>query len=77
MKCPKCGTWSKVKDSRPKFGRPDGNDHTYRRRECNECGHRFDTYECYEMADPELAMTVRDDVLPLLKRAIAHINIPQ
>jgi len=40
MKCPKCGSETKVKDSR----RPiDAEIH--RRRECTSCGHRFSTIE--------------------------------
>lgn len=42
MRCPKCGCEdSKVVDSRP----AENNDSIRRRRECEECGFRFTTYE--------------------------------
>ena len=44
MKCPMCGSEdSKVTDSRP-----SENSSIRRRRECNECKHRFTTYEFIE-----------------------------
>lgn len=47
MRCPKCGADNdKVVDSRP----AENNDSIRRRRECNECGFRFTTYErCEEL----------------------------
>ena len=43
MKCPKCGqNECIVIDSRPK------EDHTYRRRSCYYCQHRFSTFEISE-----------------------------
>lgn len=49
MKCPRCAsTDDRVVDSRSvKEGRA-----TRRRRECNECGHRFTTYEYIETSYP-------------------------
>jgi len=45
MKCPGCGaTDSRVLDSRP----IDDGASVKRRRECNECGKRFNTYEVVE-----------------------------
>ncbi len=45
MKCPYCGcSESKVIDSRP----TDDNGRIRRRRECNDCGKRFTTYEVVE-----------------------------
>lgn len=42
MRCPKCGCEdSKVVDSRP----AENNDSIRRRRECEQCGFRFTTYE--------------------------------
>lgn len=46
MRCPKCGyEESKVIDTRPS----ENNDAIRRRRECNECGYRFTTYERLEL----------------------------
>ncbi len=45
MKCPYCGcSESKVIDSRP----TDDNERIRRRRECDDCGKRFTTYEVVE-----------------------------
>ena len=40
MKCPECGVWSEVVESR----RPKTDNYLYRRRECAN-GHRFATHE--------------------------------
>ena len=42
MTCPVCGSKTFVINSRPK------NDTVYRRRECEDCGYRFNTYEYEE-----------------------------
>jgi len=42
MKCPKCGGRTAVIDSRPRKNQ------IFRRRECLECGFRFNTWESYE-----------------------------
>ena len=39
MNCPKCGAVARVYDSRP------FDDHTWRRRKCVECKHKFTTVE--------------------------------
>jgi transcriptional repressor NrdR len=44
MKCPKCGSFQDhIVDTRPK--KPT---ERWRRRECLECGHRWNTIETYE-----------------------------
>lgn len=42
MTCPVCGGKTHITNSRPK------NDTVYRRRECDSCGYRFNTYEYEE-----------------------------
>ncbi len=42
MTCPICGGSTRTINSRPK------NDTVYRRRQCINCGHRFNTYEFEE-----------------------------
>ncbi|MGX7091318.1 transcriptional regulator NrdR [Hutsoniella sourekii] len=55
MKCPKCGeNHSKVVDSRP----VDGGEAIRRRRECLDCGYRFNSYERVEL--PTLLVVKRD-----------------
>ncbi len=42
MTCPVCGGKTHITNSRPSC------DSVYRRRECRECKHRFNTYELEE-----------------------------
>lgn len=62
MRCPKCG----FEDSRVIDSRPSDNDSIRRRRECEQCRHRFTTYECRE--ETPLSVIKRDGVRELFDR---------
>ncbi|MDR0946935.1 MAG: transcriptional regulator NrdR [Ruminococcus sp.] len=64
MKCPFCGNPdTKVVDSR------SGEDRKKRRRECNDCGKRFTTYETYDVSDaPTLLVMKKDGSVELFNR---------
>ena len=62
MRCPKCG----FEDSRVIDSRPSDNDSIRRRRECEQCRHRFTTYERRE--ETPLSVIKRDGVRELFDR---------
>ena len=62
MRCPKCG----FEDSRVIGSRPSDNDSIRRRRECEQCRHRFTTYERRE--ETPLSVIKRDGVRELFDR---------
>jgi len=60
MRCPVCGAPnSRFVKARPKVTE-DGDMFVHRRRECIHCGHRFSTFECYEVADTEAIFKARN-----------------
>ena len=60
MRCPACQKRDNhvVKTREAKTLEDD--DFIKRRRECDRCGHRFSTYECYELADCEAAFELAE-----------------
>ena len=75
MRCPAC----EHPESRVlrKELRHDGeDDYIARRRECLECGHRWSTFECFELADVESAFLIRD-VLKDIDSIRAKLEPPQ
>ena len=72
MKCPACESnetkrkWTRHSTSE------DGDPYTKRRRLCMDCGHRYTTFECYELADVEAAFRLRD-AEPLMKQLRATL----
>lgn len=62
MRCPKCG----FEDSRVIDSRSSDNDSIRRRRECEQCRHRFTTYERRE--ETPLSVIKRDGVRELFDR---------
>jgi transcriptional regulator NrdR family protein len=59
MKCPLCSSKSHTLETRHKTS-GDGDAYVERRRECTNCGERFNTYECYELADVEAVFALRE-----------------
>ena len=70
MKCPACDSkstrrvWTKSRTD------TEGDAYMKRRRECADCGHRFTTFECYELADVEAAFRLRDAEILMRKLRI-------
>ena len=59
MQCPVCGSpVSRFIKAKHRMSE-DGDMYIQRRRECCHCGHRFSTYECYEIADTEAIFKAR------------------
>lgn len=48
MNCPKCSSVTSVTNSRPTAG----HESVRRRRQCDECGHRFTTFEVEQIGVP-------------------------
>jgi len=59
MKCPVCGSPNSRAIRTLSRSTKDDDTYTQRRRECYHCGHRFNTFECYEMADTEAIFKAR------------------
>ena len=72
MKCPACES----KKTKRKWTRhstsEDGDMYKKRRLECLDCGHRYTTFESYELADVEAAFRLRD-AEPLIKQLRATL----
>jgi len=59
MRCPRCQhDVSKVLRSNS-LVMPDGDTARKRQRQCTRCAHKYDTYECYELADVEVSCRVQ------------------
>ena len=53
MRCPKCGGFARVVDSRGKSATGKPYKYIHRRRRCEECRLKFSTYEMYYKNDVE------------------------
>ena len=63
MKCPECGAWTEVLESR----RPKTDNYIYRRRECGN-GHRFTTHEQVAYIDAPRRKADRLEVLESISK---------
>lgn len=62
MNCPKCcREKTRVTHTRHRMDEC-GDAYVLRRRTCPECGTRFTSYECYELADVEAAFKIAEVV---------------
>lgn len=62
MRCPKCGEIGGQTKRTEHRKDKDGWSMVFRERKCanTACGHIFPTYECYEYAEVEVVMRMRD-----------------
>ena len=69
MRCPKCHSKQSRCLRTTRKVTEDGDDFNQRRRQCCECGHRYDTYECHEIADAESAFKIEE-----VRAAVANLG---